>query len=100
MCRGPGDRVIDALDASVPDGQGQALQVRYAAGDEGRQLQGALQGELPVADELERQLQPLGQLLLVVGGLRGEAEHLRSDLAEPGMKIAKALRLRRRPVCA
>ena len=64
---GEGDRIVDALDAAVADRERQALQVGDAAGCERRQCQRTLQGEPLIAHDLERQVQPIDQLALLVG---------------------------------
>src|SRR5581483_6379147 len=88
------------LDAPVPDCERQPLEIAHAAGREGGQRQGLLQLEALVADDLEGQPQPLCHLLLIAGRWRGEAEHGGTDLAEAGLEVAEALRLRGRAVGA
>ncbi len=86
------------LDATVRDGEGETLQISDAAGGEGRQRERPCQRKALVAHQRERDLEPPRQLALVAHRLRRQPEHLGADLAEAGMKVAEALRLRRRAV--
>src|SRR5205807_8566404 len=79
-------RIEDLGYHIVVDHERHALEQRHAGNREGRELDGARELELGVGEDRERQMQPLGGLPLIAGGLRrkpievGDAE--RSDLGK------------------
>src|SRR5262245_26660699 len=98
--RGRMHGIIDALDGPAFDGEGEALEVGDAAGEERRQRQCPLQPEGLIAQKRKGNLQALGHLALIGRGLRREAEDLGSHLPKAVVEIAEAFGLRRRAMGA
>ncbi len=83
------------LDASVPNDHCQPLQEPCSSRHKGRQPHGVTELESSVAQNLERKVETLGHLALILGGLRAEAEHLVSKVQKFLIVIAKVAGLRR-----
>ena len=75
--------------------QREALHERHALDVERRQPQRPHEGEIDVAQHLERHVQPLDHFLLVRGRLRAQAEHLRAERLQVLVMIAEAAGLGR-----
>ncbi|HEX6519820.1 MAG TPA: hypothetical protein VF070_07350 [Streptosporangiaceae bacterium] len=63
------------LDHAVADDQGQPLVQRQPVGGERGQAEFACQPQAGIRKHLERQVQALDHLALVIGVLAGQAEH-------------------------
>ena len=91
------DRVEDVLDHAVPEDQREPPVEDHVAGAEGGHAECRGQRHPGVGQQRVRQAQPMHELPLIAGGLRGQAEHpgrpgrqqLRVVIAEPGRLLGR-----------
>ena len=79
VCRIPirrEDRIEHFFKVCIAKDQGHALDQRHAFNRKRGQSQGVGEGQLRIAQQLERQMEALGGFPLTVSILRAQAEHL------------------------
>src|SRR5437773_1386820 len=88
-------RIEDVLDPAVARDECQALQQRHALEGERRQTKCASEGQVFIAQDFKRNIEPLDHLLLIRRVLGAQAEHLSVEASKVFVMIAKAARFGR-----